>query len=153
MSFLRGSLNYVWCTTSVLGKGATGAVFQVWLMKFFHLKQTINGTYRCYISKIRCFSHLTKQWCKILKLTMCLRVKLSVCVHALSCRNTLSSPWAHKIWLIRGEHNFFSCVNKFFVATGSKQTQWGTRCSENIQSNESYETRWLLLLLCWLNYQ
>ncbi|XP_015522022.2 inhibitor of nuclear factor kappa-B kinase subunit epsilon [Neodiprion lecontei] len=28
MSFLRGSLNYVWCTTSVLGKGATGAVFQ-----------------------------------------------------------------------------------------------------------------------------
>lgn len=29
MSFLRGSLNYVWCTTSVLGKGATGSVFQV----------------------------------------------------------------------------------------------------------------------------
>ena len=29
MSFLRGSANYVWCTTSVLGKGATGAVFQV----------------------------------------------------------------------------------------------------------------------------
>lgn len=29
MSFLRGSMNYVWCTTSVLGKGATGAVFQV----------------------------------------------------------------------------------------------------------------------------
>lgn len=29
MSFLRGSTNYVWCTTSVLGKGATGAVFQV----------------------------------------------------------------------------------------------------------------------------
>ncbi|EDW64356.1 serine/threonine-protein kinase TBK1 [Drosophila virilis] len=28
MSFLRGSLNYVWCTTSVLGKGATGSVFQ-----------------------------------------------------------------------------------------------------------------------------
>ncbi|XP_049877242.1 inhibitor of nuclear factor kappa-B kinase subunit epsilon [Pectinophora gossypiella] len=28
MSFLRGSENYVWCTTSVLGKGATGAVFQ-----------------------------------------------------------------------------------------------------------------------------
>ncbi|KAK4024577.1 hypothetical protein OUZ56_010000 [Daphnia magna] len=28
MSFLRGSSNYVWCTTSVLGKGATGAVFQ-----------------------------------------------------------------------------------------------------------------------------
>lgn len=28
MSLLRGSLNYVWCTTSVLGKGATGAVFQ-----------------------------------------------------------------------------------------------------------------------------
>ena len=28
MSFLRGSQNYVWCTTSVLGKGATGAVFQ-----------------------------------------------------------------------------------------------------------------------------
>ncbi|XP_058058074.1 inhibitor of nuclear factor kappa-B kinase subunit epsilon [Anopheles bellator] len=27
-SFLRGSMNYVWCTTSVLGKGATGAVFQ-----------------------------------------------------------------------------------------------------------------------------
>ncbi|KAL1396039.1 hypothetical protein pipiens_010802 [Culex pipiens pipiens] len=27
-SFLRGSTNYVWCTTSVLGKGATGAVFQ-----------------------------------------------------------------------------------------------------------------------------
>jgi len=25
MSFLRGSANYVWCTTSVLGKGA---VFQ-----------------------------------------------------------------------------------------------------------------------------
>lgn len=29
MSFLRGSHNYVWCTTSVLGKGATGSVFQV----------------------------------------------------------------------------------------------------------------------------
>uniref|UniRef100_A0A034VTA3 Serine/threonine-protein kinase TBK1 n=1 Tax=Bactrocera dorsalis TaxID=27457 RepID=A0A034VTA3_BACDO len=28
MAFLRGSLNYVWCTTSVLGKGATGSVFQ-----------------------------------------------------------------------------------------------------------------------------
>uniref|UniRef100_A0A0A9WA26 Serine/threonine-protein kinase TBK1 n=2 Tax=Lygus hesperus TaxID=30085 RepID=A0A0A9WA26_LYGHE len=28
MSFLRGSSNYVWCTTSVLGKGATGSVFQ-----------------------------------------------------------------------------------------------------------------------------
>ncbi|XP_057330109.1 serine/threonine-protein kinase TBK1 [Microplitis mediator] len=28
MSYLRGSENYVWCTTSVLGKGATGAVFQ-----------------------------------------------------------------------------------------------------------------------------
>lgn len=28
MSFLRGSANYVWCTTSVLGKGATGAVYQ-----------------------------------------------------------------------------------------------------------------------------
>ncbi|XP_037087416.1 inhibitor of nuclear factor kappa-B kinase subunit epsilon-like [Pollicipes pollicipes] len=28
MTFLRGSTNYVWCTTSVLGKGATGAVFQ-----------------------------------------------------------------------------------------------------------------------------
>lgn len=28
MAFLRGSANYVWCTTSVLGKGATGAVFQ-----------------------------------------------------------------------------------------------------------------------------
>ncbi|XP_068150621.1 serine/threonine-protein kinase TBK1 [Drosophila tropicalis] len=28
MSFLRGSVNYVWCTTSVLGKGATGSVFQ-----------------------------------------------------------------------------------------------------------------------------
>ncbi|XP_037873526.1 serine/threonine-protein kinase TBK1 isoform X2 [Bombyx mori] len=28
MSFLRGSENYVWSTTSVLGKGATGAVFQ-----------------------------------------------------------------------------------------------------------------------------
>lgn len=28
MSFLRGSATYVWCTTSVLGKGATGAVFQ-----------------------------------------------------------------------------------------------------------------------------
>ena len=28
MTFLRGSQNYVWCTTSVLGKGATGAVFQ-----------------------------------------------------------------------------------------------------------------------------
>ncbi|XP_040164449.1 inhibitor of nuclear factor kappa-B kinase subunit epsilon [Anopheles arabiensis] len=27
-SFLRGSMNYVWCTTSVLGKGSTGAVFQ-----------------------------------------------------------------------------------------------------------------------------
>ena len=25
MSFLRGSANYVWCTTSVLGKGATGS--------------------------------------------------------------------------------------------------------------------------------
>ena len=29
MSFLSGSANYIWCTTSVLGKGATGAVFQV----------------------------------------------------------------------------------------------------------------------------
>ncbi|KAH8282789.1 hypothetical protein KR054_009883 [Drosophila jambulina] len=29
MSFLRGSVSYVWCTTSVLGKGATGSVFQV----------------------------------------------------------------------------------------------------------------------------
>lgn len=28
MSFLRASTNYVWCTTSVLGKGATGAVYQ-----------------------------------------------------------------------------------------------------------------------------
>ncbi|XP_022913910.2 serine/threonine-protein kinase TBK1 [Onthophagus taurus] len=28
MSFLRASANYVWCTTSVLGKGATGAVYQ-----------------------------------------------------------------------------------------------------------------------------
>ncbi|XP_047117169.1 serine/threonine-protein kinase TBK1 [Schistocerca piceifrons] len=28
MSFLRGSTNYVWCTTNVLGKGATGAVYQ-----------------------------------------------------------------------------------------------------------------------------
>ncbi|XP_063238380.1 serine/threonine-protein kinase TBK1 [Bacillus rossius redtenbacheri] len=28
MAFLRGSANYVWCTTSVLGKGATGAVYQ-----------------------------------------------------------------------------------------------------------------------------
>ncbi|KAK9695850.1 TANK binding kinase 1 ubiquitin-like domain [Popillia japonica] len=28
MAFLRGSTNYVWCTTSVLGKGATGAVYQ-----------------------------------------------------------------------------------------------------------------------------
>lgn len=28
MSLLRFSANYVWCTTSVLGKGATGAVFQ-----------------------------------------------------------------------------------------------------------------------------
>ncbi|XP_031846749.1 I-kappaB kinase epsilon [Nomia melanderi] len=28
MSFLRGSAHFVWCTTSVLGKGATGAVFQ-----------------------------------------------------------------------------------------------------------------------------
>ncbi|KAH8381056.1 hypothetical protein KR200_002243 [Drosophila serrata] len=28
MSFLRGSVSYVWCTTSVLGKGATGSVFQ-----------------------------------------------------------------------------------------------------------------------------
>ncbi|CAB3368360.1 Hypothetical predicted protein [Cloeon dipterum] len=28
MSYLRGSANYVWCTTSVLGKGATGAVYQ-----------------------------------------------------------------------------------------------------------------------------
>ncbi|XP_068620680.1 inhibitor of nuclear factor kappa-B kinase subunit epsilon [Battus philenor] len=28
MSFLRGSQTYVWCTTSVLGKGATGAVYQ-----------------------------------------------------------------------------------------------------------------------------
>lgn len=28
MSFLRGSANHVWCTTSVLGKGATGAVYQ-----------------------------------------------------------------------------------------------------------------------------
>ena len=27
-SFLRGSSNFVWITTSVLGKGATGAVFQ-----------------------------------------------------------------------------------------------------------------------------
>ncbi|XP_034938908.1 inhibitor of nuclear factor kappa-B kinase subunit epsilon [Chelonus insularis] len=28
MSYLRGSANYVWCTTSVLGKGATGSVYQ-----------------------------------------------------------------------------------------------------------------------------
>lgn len=28
MSFLRASTNYVWCTTNVLGKGATGAVYQ-----------------------------------------------------------------------------------------------------------------------------
>ena len=35
MSFLRGSANYVWCTTSVLGKGATGAVFQVAIYNFF----------------------------------------------------------------------------------------------------------------------
>ncbi|XP_076279940.1 I-kappaB kinase epsilon [Lasioglossum baleicum] len=28
MSFLRGSAHFVWCTTSVLGKGATGTVFQ-----------------------------------------------------------------------------------------------------------------------------
>lgn len=28
MSFLRASANYVWCTTSVLGKGATAAVYQ-----------------------------------------------------------------------------------------------------------------------------
>ncbi|KAG7202425.1 hypothetical protein KM043_018736 [Ampulex compressa] len=28
MSFFRESLTYIWCTTSVLGKGATGAVFQ-----------------------------------------------------------------------------------------------------------------------------
>jgi len=28
MSYLRGSSNYVWCTTDVLGKGATGAVFR-----------------------------------------------------------------------------------------------------------------------------
>ena len=34
MSFLRGSANYVWCTTSVLGKGATGAVFQVRNLEF-----------------------------------------------------------------------------------------------------------------------
>lgn len=27
-AYLRGSPNYVWCTTSVLGKGATGAVYQ-----------------------------------------------------------------------------------------------------------------------------
>jgi len=32
MSFLRGSVSYVWCTTSVLGKGATGSVFQVSLL-------------------------------------------------------------------------------------------------------------------------
>lgn len=34
MSFLRGSMNYVWCTTSVLGKGATAAVYQVNLKDF-----------------------------------------------------------------------------------------------------------------------
>jgi len=28
MSFLRRYANYMWYTTSVLGKGATGAVFQ-----------------------------------------------------------------------------------------------------------------------------
>ncbi|XP_065168004.1 serine/threonine-protein kinase TBK1 isoform X2 [Atheta coriaria] len=28
MAYLRGSANHVWCTTSVLGKGATGAVYQ-----------------------------------------------------------------------------------------------------------------------------
>ena len=37
MSFLRGSANYVWCTTSVLGKGATGAVFQVSWKLFFNI--------------------------------------------------------------------------------------------------------------------
>lgn len=36
MSFLRGSANYVWCTTSVLGKGATGAVFQVNIPTFWN---------------------------------------------------------------------------------------------------------------------
>ena len=44
MSFLRGSANYVWCTTSVLGKGATGAVFQVrWkLFTYIYPHETSN---------------------------------------------------------------------------------------------------------------
>ena len=41
MSFLRGSANYVWCTTSVLGKGATGAVFQVSWKLFTPMKHPI----------------------------------------------------------------------------------------------------------------
>ena len=47
MSFLRGSANYVWCTTSVLGKGATGAVFQVsWkLFLIFTLMRRPNTFY------------------------------------------------------------------------------------------------------------
>ena len=40
MSFLRGSANYVWCTTSVLGKGATGAVFQVSWKLFIYPHET-----------------------------------------------------------------------------------------------------------------
>ena len=43
MSFLRGSANYVWCTTSVLGKGATGAVFQVNLPTFWNFSNRKKG--------------------------------------------------------------------------------------------------------------
>lgn len=46
MSFLRGSVSYVWCTTSVLGKGATGSVFQVryhFLQNFPHLTLLIEN--------------------------------------------------------------------------------------------------------------
>ena len=43
MSFLRGSANYVWCTTSVLGKGATGAVFQVIIPTFWNFSNRKKG--------------------------------------------------------------------------------------------------------------
>lgn len=100
MSFLRGSLNYVWCTTSVLGKGATGAVFQVKKKKklFPSKEQTNNGTFV---------------------------IIVNVKFHFLSERFIQQ----------------FKSSKLFYRSTGSKQTQWRTCCSENIQSNESYETR------------
>ena len=50
MSFLRGSSNYVWCTTSVLGKGATGAVFQGVNKVLLHHHLEIQFDLNCFLS-------------------------------------------------------------------------------------------------------